>query len=495
MGGWTPAQAEVAVCDHLIERASILPTLERLAAKSLITLEPQLHGVRHSLLETIRAYALEKLNAMNEARHVRERHAAAFVALASEATQQMQGGDQKTGMQRMRTDQANLSAALDWSLSPDGNALIGCQLVAGLHEYWDQDDARMNSEVLRWVSAAVNVVSDAMPVDVQGWVWLTADDILGFVTPYSRRALALFEASGNRAAAIIAKVHVARSLAYERDLPAAVQVHQDAVDEARAFGDDRILSFALGMCGEGLRHSGQHERADAVYQETYALHLAIGDLRNAITMLLTLSASAKERMEFSASLHCGEEALALARSIENVSLEVQARCQIAEDIGYLGDAARAVVMLEDCVAAADDHIPDRRAKARLFLAKALLVTGDQVRALAVAVAVLKLRVAQGTRGARVRSDAFDVLSVIAAACGDALTCARLCGLVDRLMTELVHYRRANIAWEFAPYFAKARAALGEMAFAAAHRDGAAMTMEQAVAFMLKDRDDPLKPQQ
>ena len=66
-----------------------------------------------------------------------------------------------------------------------------------------------------------------------------------------------------------------------------------------------------------------------------------------------------------------------------------------------------------------------------------------------------------------------------------MRCARLRGFVERLMTERNHYRRANLEWEFAPYIAKARAALGDEAYEAAYAEGRAMSVEQAVAYALE----------
>jgi hypothetical protein len=49
---------------------------------------------------------------------------------------------------------------------------------------------------------------------------------------------------------------------------------------------------------------------------------------------------------------------------------------------------------------------------------------------------------------------------------------------------LKHRRWLHNEWEFAPYIAKARIALGEEAYATAYAEGRAMTLEQAIDYAL-----------
>src|SRR5207247_1572709 len=73
-GGWTVEAAE-AVCD------ATTATLEALVANALV--EPE--GTRLRMLETIREYAEERLDALEHASDVRRRHAWFFVELARTA--------------------------------------------------------------------------------------------------------------------------------------------------------------------------------------------------------------------------------------------------------------------------------------------------------------------------------------------------------------------------------------------------------------------------
>src|SRR5439155_6158029 len=73
----------------------------------------RLRNERLGLLETIRSFAIEKLDDRALADTVRERHAAYYQALAEEA-RALRGDDEKASLDRLELEHDNLRAALDW---------------------------------------------------------------------------------------------------------------------------------------------------------------------------------------------------------------------------------------------------------------------------------------------------------------------------------------------------------------------------------------------
>ena len=72
--GWSLEMAEQVCTDELVSAAQILDTVAPLVDKSLVVREPEVLGQsRFRLLDTIRAYAAEKLAVSGEAERVRER--------------------------------------------------------------------------------------------------------------------------------------------------------------------------------------------------------------------------------------------------------------------------------------------------------------------------------------------------------------------------------------------------------------------------------------
>jgi non-specific serine/threonine protein kinase len=262
------------------------------------------------------------------------------------------------------------------------------------------------------------------------------------------------------------------------------------VAQSRALGDRGALRFNLSMLADGVHYGRQAERAGALYRELLELDLADGDLSDAAqTLLYCISGAAKERLQFAEALRCDEEGLALARQLESPNLEAKARLQIAEDHLYLGDVTQAVAMLEECLAFARDNAYGYElVTTPTYLARALLAAGDLARAEALLGDALRVAVGMGYYNTY---EMFDVLAAVAAARGDALRCARLNGAAERVLAARNHYRRENLNWEFAPYLARARAALGDAAYAAAMAEGRAMTVEQAVAYALGEHRDTL----
>jgi len=106
-----------------------------LVAKSLVTRDGSTPG-RWRLLETIRAYALEKLFESGETNETARRHAEFFRKLVVPATTseilRISVGD----VARFGGEIANVRAALDWSFSPTGDAAIGVALTAAFAPVW-----------------------------------------------------------------------------------------------------------------------------------------------------------------------------------------------------------------------------------------------------------------------------------------------------------------------------------------------------------------------
>jgi predicted ATPase/DNA-binding XRE family transcriptional regulator len=74
---------------------------------------------RFTMLETVRAYALERLQESGEGDEIRGRHAAYYLGLAERATPELEGGGQASWLERLEREHDNLRAALGWLLGHD----------------------------------------------------------------------------------------------------------------------------------------------------------------------------------------------------------------------------------------------------------------------------------------------------------------------------------------------------------------------------------------
>ena len=93
-------------------------------------------GARWTLLETIRAYALQKLAESGESDDAQRRHAAFFRDLFAPPASGSGSGSSTDDLARRVREIDNIRAALDWSFSPAGDQAIGVDLTVAYTPIW-----------------------------------------------------------------------------------------------------------------------------------------------------------------------------------------------------------------------------------------------------------------------------------------------------------------------------------------------------------------------
>jgi predicted ATPase/class 3 adenylate cyclase len=107
---------------------------------------------RFSMLETIREFAVDRLELSNVATEVRNRHLAYFLALADRGSVEIYGRDAGRWVQRHVANEPNLRAAVTWALDDEAvdEALRLCAALAPVWFYRSQF-----GEALRWLDRAL----------------------------------------------------------------------------------------------------------------------------------------------------------------------------------------------------------------------------------------------------------------------------------------------------------------------------------------------------
>jgi predicted ATPase/DNA-binding SARP family transcriptional activator len=132
-----------------------LDTLDQLVTKSLLIRRQHAHtGTRLGMLETIRAYAAERLTAATDERAVRERHYRHFLALAQRhATERaLWGAARNEHLAQLDAENDNLHAALAWAIEHD-SAERALAMAGAIADYWRMRNRA--AEAVNWIDRAL----------------------------------------------------------------------------------------------------------------------------------------------------------------------------------------------------------------------------------------------------------------------------------------------------------------------------------------------------
>jgi len=127
----------VAVCADLgLAEAELIDVVGGLVEKSIVARQDVDGVVRYSMLHTIREYGREKLRASGDDVLVKLAHLQHFLELAAETDRHWFGRGQAELFARLRAEQSNVRTALEFALSPDGDARGGLRLASDLWPFW-----------------------------------------------------------------------------------------------------------------------------------------------------------------------------------------------------------------------------------------------------------------------------------------------------------------------------------------------------------------------
>jgi predicted ATPase/class 3 adenylate cyclase len=238
-GGWTLDAAEV-VCGSGIDR-EVIDALATLVDHSMVGPGEAGNGEpRFAMLETIREFAVERLEASGEADELKRRHAEYFRSLAEEAELHLTRDDRIAWLARLEPENDNLRAALDRA-EGTGDVRTGLRTAAAIWRFWQQrgqlSEGRGRLERLLAMPAA----------EARGPVRARALGALGGIAYW------------------------------QNDYPATRSAYEEAVAIAREVGDPRLLASALLDLSYVPYLEGSPEDAEPILREGLAAAEEGGD--------------------------------------------------------------------------------------------------------------------------------------------------------------------------------------------------------------------------
>jgi predicted ATPase/DNA-binding XRE family transcriptional regulator len=253
VGGWTIEAAE-AVSDlrfgteteqSMHRRSNIVQIIDRLTSlvdKSMVRQVEGLGGEpRFVMLETIREYALERLEQSGELDIVKRRHAEYYQALAERWWQEARGYIEVALFDQLEWEHDNLRAALNWSHASEDGASIELRLVAALNHFY-------------MVRGHV----------VEGWERLKAALLRPSSAPDAVRARALGIVGG-------VTPH------YRGDLVHAKAFIEEGLALAKRLGDTQAVAWQLMSLGTIAGLQGDYQRANELFEQSQALYQSLND--------------------------------------------------------------------------------------------------------------------------------------------------------------------------------------------------------------------------
>jgi len=236
VGGFT-LEAVEALIDGGPDDLDPLEAISTLVGQSVVIVQPLEETTpRYRMLETIREFALERLEAAGEAPETRRRHAEFFRDLADRAEPMLLGtAEQRTNMAQLEHAHDNVRAAMAWSLSADGDFAVGIALAGALGWFWLMSGRVQEAQ--SWYAELLARRGEA-------------DDSLVWAKVLHGSALQLWGLG---------------------DLVQATAVEESAVEMFRSAGERRWLSYGLALLARVRTGQGRLAEARALLEEARAM--------------------------------------------------------------------------------------------------------------------------------------------------------------------------------------------------------------------------------
>jgi predicted ATPase/DNA-binding winged helix-turn-helix (wHTH) protein len=286
--GFTLEAANAVMSDQGYAASALLDEIANLVAKSLVTMDGSAPSGRWRLLETIRAYALEKLAESGEAEQVARRRAEFFRDLVGPATYGSQVQPTFEDMARYGREIDNVRAALDWSFSPVGDVAIGVVLTAAYAPVWLDlllvVECRERIErALDYLEPASEMCGTAMKLRISlGIALIFTMGPVERITVVLAKALKAAESLDDVSAMleiIFALYGVYHICGESREAQAAAERF---LRVALSTGDPALASMAYRLTGNTLNYGGEQREAQRSFERMLDVDVAPEDQRHAI---------------------------------------------------------------------------------------------------------------------------------------------------------------------------------------------------------------------
>ncbi|MFG2500811.1 BTAD domain-containing putative transcriptional regulator [Streptomyces sp. NPDC048441] len=319
--GCTLAAAEDLCVGDGVDRVEVLDLLARLVDGSLLVMTDGSKGTevpRYRMLESVAAYATERLTESGELTAMQRGHRVYYAALAERAESHLRGHGQRQWLRRLDAENANLRSALESALgAEDGECAL--RLVNAMAWYWYLRGR--NGEAERSLTQALSAAADGPAALVaKASAWLGGFRLLlgGSADPVSERCVALqpYEDIDDPLGQARAQWFVASNLYGIGDPAPSQRLIESALSTFRSLGDRWGAAAALAgrsfhaeLRGDfnALRRHGEH---------SLELFRELGDQWGQLRAMAPLHALAEVTGDYERAGRLRREGLRMAEDLE-----------------------------------------------------------------------------------------------------------------------------------------------------------------------------------
>lgn len=337
VGGCNLEGAE-AVCDTKGDLdLDMLDGMESMVDKSLVQQIEHAEGEsRFVMLETIREYALEKLEASGEKALTKRGYAAYCLVLAEEEVTEPGGAKAAEWLQRLAVEHDNMRAAVEW-LTETGHAEWGLRLGTALFRFWEMSE--YFAEGRDTLGRLLKLPGALEPTKARERALFAAGALAGMQGDYASgdaligESLDIARQLHDRQGVAI-YLNARAIIALERgDVEAARSLFEDSLVVWRELGDQRAVARSLSNLAKVLNLKGDFAGAGSLLEESLSIFRRLEDLTGAAWSMNYQGDVARDQGDPAAAATWYEQSLAAFRKLDD-------RWGIASTLADLGSLAR-----------------------------------------------------------------------------------------------------------------------------------------------------------
>jgi predicted ATPase len=337
VGGCTLEGVE-AVCDTKGDlQLDLLDGMASMVDKSLLQQLEQPNGEsRFTMLETIREYAREKLEASGEEAATKRAHAAYCLVLAEETATAESGAEGAEVRERIALEHDNFRAGLEW-LTESGDADWGLRLGAALFRFWESREYLAEGrdrlgKLLRMPAAAAPTKARARALFAAG-VLASEQGEIAAADALLMESLVIGRRLGDEQGVAVS-LNARAVLARDRgDVALALSLFQESLGLWRQLGELKAIARALSNLASVLKLQREYELARSLCGECGAIFEGLGDRTGVAWSLNNQGDVAREQGDSAAAQALYEQGLTIFRELGD-------RWGIAGTLADLGNLAR-----------------------------------------------------------------------------------------------------------------------------------------------------------